>query len=42
VAAYVLLGAVLAFVSVYLVRETFRTDLDTEITDGRATVGRTA
>jgi metabolite-proton symporter len=42
VAVYVLLGAVLAFVSVYLVRETFRTDLDAEITDGRAAAGRTA
>jgi MFS family permease len=42
VAVYVLLGAVLAFVSVYLLRETFRTDLDAEITDGRAAAGRTA
>jgi MHS family shikimate/dehydroshikimate transporter-like MFS transporter len=41
VAAYVLLGAVLAFVSVYLVRETFRTDLDAEVKDGRAAAGHT-
>jgi MHS family shikimate/dehydroshikimate transporter-like MFS transporter len=42
VAAYVALGAVLAFVSVYLVRETFRTDLDADITDGRAATGQPA
>jgi MHS family shikimate/dehydroshikimate transporter-like MFS transporter len=42
VAAYVALGAVLAFVSVYLVRETFRTDLDADITHGRAATGQPA